>query len=472
MTEYVSTRSTGEDEPRTFSKVLLEGLAPDGGLYSPTEYPRLDLDQIKALDGLSYSELFVRVKSLLVGDSIELSVQEQLAAAAYTDEKFPLSEGGNIVPIREIGPNLFVQNLSMGPTAAFKDMALQAVGQDMNYELSRQGERRLRILGATSGDTGSAAEAATKGLGGISLFMLSPVNGMSDFQRAQMGALSGDNIHNIAVDERFDVLQSWVKELNNDPEFADLGAVNSINWDRVASQIPYYFSGYLQAVKGNIGQEVDFVVPSGNMGNALAGHIARKMGLPIRTITIATNENSVLNHLIQTGVYKNTGAQITSSPSMDIAVASNYERVVYDLLDNDPDVTRQYMEQFEYAGLVDFRDIARGSGLLKNAGFDSGTSNHEKRIKTIQRVYKDAQTIIDPHTADGVGVALEQRDPDVPTICMETALPVKFEPTIQEALGFIPQREERFKGLETSSADRFVILKGSVALRDYIRQNS
>jgi threonine synthase len=425
------------------------------------------------LDSLSYPELFVKVKSLLVGDSMSIMAQMGLADAAYSQEKFPETHRGDIVPIRQIGSNLYIQDLSKGPTAAFKDLALQALGQDMNYELKRRGEV-LNILGATSGDTGSAAEAAVKGLGSISLFMLSPLNGMSDFQRAQMGALSGGNIHNIAVDEPFDALQSKVKELNKD--FPELGAVNSINFGRVASQVPYYFSSYLQVMGGKVGGQVDFVIPSGNMGNALAGYIARKMGLPIRNIIIATNENSGLDHLIQTGRYKKEPSHITTSPSMDIAVASNYERVIHDVLGADPDRTRLYMEQFERTGMVDFRDIGRSADLLKQAGFDSGISNHEKRVRTIQRVYKDTKSVIDPHTADGVGVALERGQLDVPTICMETALPVKFEPIIFEALGFVPKRQARFEGFHDSSDKNFVMLPGgalgSVALKKYIQENA
>jgi threonine synthase len=365
--------------------------------------------------------------------------------------------------------------LSEGPTAAFKDMALQSIGQEMNYELNRRGQM-LDILGATSGDTGSAAEAAVKGLGNVSLFMLSPLRGMSSFQRAQMGELSGDNIHNITVDTRFDQLQDWVKELNSDPEFADLGAVNSINFGRVASQVAYYFSAYLQVSDGKVGQEVDFVVPSGNMGNALAGYIARKLGLPIRRIIIATNENSGLDHLIQTGQYKSDPAVITTSPSMDIAVPSNYERVVHDVLGVDSKLTSLYMDTFNQTGFVDFRDIGRSAQLLKRAGFDSGTSNHKKRIQTIRQTYKNAGTIIDPHTADGVSVASGRGTLEVPTICMETALPVKFETTIREALGFVPKRQPRFEAIEKDSStdETFVVLKGDgiTALKHYIRKNS
>jgi threonine synthase len=475
MPDYLSTRSNNDNEPRSYSDVLLEGLAPDGGLYVPTEYPLLTSTQIEGFADLPYADLFVKVKSLFVGNSIDADTQVRLAHTAYSQEKFPETREGNVVPVRQIGDNLYIQDLSEGPTAAFKDMALQSIGQEMNYELNRRGQM-LDILGATSGDTGSAAEAAVKGLGNVSLFMLSPLRGMSSFQRAQMGELSGDNIHNITVDTRFDQLQDWVKELNSDPEFADLGAVNSINFGRVASQVAYYFSAYLQVSDGKVGQEVDFVVPSGNMGNALAGYIARKLGLPIRRIIIATNENSGLDHLIQTGQYKSDPAVITTSSSMDIAVPSNYERVVHDVLGVDSKLTSLYMDTFNQTGFVDFRDIGRSAQLLKRAGFDSGTSNHKKRIQTIRQTYKNAGTIIDPHTADGVSVASGRGTLEVPTICMETALPVKFETTIREALGFVPKRQPRFEAIEKDSStdETFVVLKGDgiTALKHYIRNNS
>lgn len=472
MPEYVSTRSTGGEEPRTYGDVVIEGLAADRGLYVPTEYPSWSHDELKGLNGLPYDELFVRVKSFFVGGSIDLSTQQEHATTSYSAENFPDAEDGNVVPVREIAPKLYVQNLSLGPTAAFKDMALQPVAKEMAFELERRGTV-LNILGATSGDTGSAAEAAVKGLANISLFMLSPAEGMSKFQSAQMGELSDERIHNITMPGRFGPLQDIVKDLNK--EF-DLGAVNSMNWGRVVSQIPYYVSGYLQAIEqsgGTIGDPVDFVVPSGNMGNALAAYLARKIGVPIRKIIIANNENAELHNLVQTGVYKNVDADITSSPSMDITKPSNYERVIHDILGNDPELTQKYMGQFEHAGLVDFRDIARPSDLLKQAGFDSGSSNHAKRVETIAWAHEQG-TLIDPHTADGVWVARHQggelKDLEVPTVCMETALPVKFEPIMEEALGFVPERPERFKGLR-SVPGGFKILSGVVELKEYVREN-
>lgn len=477
----MSTRGAYADEPRSYSDVLLEGLAPDRGLYVPTEFPVLSRDELLELNQLSYPQLFVELRSKFTGDWMTYYQQQELAKRAYAPEKFPQVEKENYVPIRQIGHNLFIQNLSLGPSASFKDMAMHALAQDMQFELQRRDET-LDILCATTGDTARSAEEAMKGIGRIRLFALSPQNGtMSDFQKGHMAQLTGENIHNISIDAPFSKLQDLVKGIKLDPEFSKLGAVNSINWSRVASQVPYYFSGYFQAIRASrahnpdakIGDEVDFVVPSGNMGNALAGYIARKMGLPIRNIIVATNENDVLHRLIQTGVYKSESTVGTSSPSMDInEAASNYERIVYDLLGGDSEQTGQYMKQFETSGTVEFADIGRDDFSLKGAGFDSGASDHAKRKVTIRRLYQHGHGIIDPHTADGVGVALSRGRPEVPTICLETALPVVFEPMVAEALGGVPPREERFENMEQALRRRggFVVMRCDLdELKKFIR---
>lgn len=292
-----------------------------------------------------------------------------------------------------------------------------------------------------------------------------------------MAELSSATVHNISMDVMFSPLQDLVKEIKNDPEFADIGAVNSINWARVASQVPYYFSGYFQAIEqsgssAKIGDEVDFVVPSGNMGNALAGYIAKRMGLPIRKIIVATNENDVMHHFIQNGVYVENESVETSSPSMDIKSPSNDKRLIFDVLENNTVKTRQFEEQLKRTGIASWADIGRDDIDLKNFGFDSGTSNHDQRIQTIKRVHDEGHGFIDPHTADGVGVAYRRGAHDVPTIVMETALPVKFEDTIREAVGYVPEREERFKNIEQSLQREFgfVAMKYDLdTLKDYIR---
>lgn len=467
MVELVSTRDPREDAI-TYEQAILAGLAPDGGLYVPKRYPVLDEMTLQELLALDFVELAVRIKTCFAGDGFSPQDIKGFMERAYSSDKFPHTNKGVVTPVRQVS-TLFIQNLSLGPTAAFKDMALQPLGQEMNCSLERA-DQSLRILGATSGDTGSAAEAALKGLPRIQLFMLSPREGMSEFQRAQMGRLSGGNITNISVAGRFDDCQDLVKSVKADPEFADLGAVNSINFSRISSQVAYYFAAYNQ-VNSNFGEPVDFVVPSGNFGNVLAGYIARAMGLPIRRLIIATNENSVLHDVIQTGEYRTRQAEITSSPSMDISKASNFERLIYDLLGKDPVRVAAYMDRFAATGAVRFSEFGLSDSVLRDIGFDSGVSTHEDRLDSIRWVHDQGGGIIDPHTADAVTVARRLSDDGVPKICLETALAVKFEPVIQEALGFVPEREERFRGLEdTMEPDAFLEIPADPEiLKDIIR---
>ena len=346
----ISTRDTKATN-LSYTDVLLSGLAPDGGLYVPEKYPIFKTKELEALKEKAYADVAFAVKQKLVGGSIPDAELKTFIGKAYAKPTFA-QEHGKVVPVKEINNGLYIQNLSLGPTASFKDMAMQLLGREMAYELKKRGET-LTILGATSGDTGSAAEAALKSREGITLVMLSPEEGMSDFQKAQMGSLSGENIFNVSIQGRFDDCQDLVKAIKQDDEFANLGAVNSINWGRISSQIPYYFAGYLQVAK-NVGDPVDVTVPSGNFGNILSGYIAKQMGLPIRNLIIATNENNVLDVLIQTGEYKQKAANITSSPSMDISKASNYERLVFDIFEHDAANTHEYMEQFAQTGSVSF----------------------------------------------------------------------------------------------------------------------
>ena len=352
MLKMISTRDDARTS-RSYTDVLLAGLAPDGGLYVPAEYPQFTREELETLKDAPYARIAFELKKKLVDAAIPDEALSDMIDAAYSPTNFAI-ENNQVVPVQEIDRDIWVQNLSLGPTAAFKDMAMQLLGREMAYELERRKET-LAILGATSGDTGSAAEAAFKGLKNITLTMLSPLQGMSDFQRAQMASLSGDNIVNISVRGRFDDCQDLVKKIMNEPEFSKLGAVNSINWGRISSQVPYYFSGYFQVAK-KIGDPVDFAVPSGNFGNVLSGYIAKHMGLPIRRLIVATNENNVLHKLFTTGVYENTPAHVTSSPSMDISKASNYERLVFDIFEHDAEETTSYMRTFNETGKVDLAD--------------------------------------------------------------------------------------------------------------------
>jgi threonine synthase len=480
---YISTR--GDKTPRRFCEILLEGLAPDGGLYLPVSYPKIDDATLTRWRALSYAELAYEILSLYI-DDIPAADLKALTAKTYTAAVYG-SEA--IVPVRQLDTGaspLYIQALSNGPTLAFKDMAMQLLGNLFEYELARRGEQ-LNILGATSGDTGSAAEYAMRGKHGVRVFMLSPEGRMSPFQQAQMFSLQDANIHNITIQGVFDDCQDIVKAVSNDLDFKrryKIGTVNSINWARLLAQVVYYFAGYFQVTSGapeagsadrspegsappwggpaaspTNAQRVSFAVPSGNFGNVCAGHVARCMGLPIAQLVVATNENDVLDEFFRTGRYRVRASSETfetSSPSMDISKASNFERFAFDLLGRDG------------ARVADLF----GPGLLRDGGFQltpaeferiagfgfvSGKSSHADRLATLRSAWADHQDMIDTHTADGLKVAREHLQPGVPMVVLETALPAKFAATIEEALGRSPLRPAALDGIE-ALPKRFTVM--------------
>jgi len=436
---YVSTRGGGK--PQRFSKILLEGLAADGGLYVPERLPKANL---AAWRGLSYPQLATAILSLFMDDVRELPA---LVGRTYTGRIFGTDE---ITPLKTLEPGLHLLALSNGPSAAFKDLALQLLGNLFEG-------KRLKILGATSGDTGTAAEYALRGKRGIHVFMLSPHRRMTAFQRAQMYSLQDENIHNLAVKGAFDDCQDLVKKVNADAAFKErerIGAVNSINWARVAAQVVYYFKGYFAATRSD-NEQASFAVPTGNFGNIYAGYVARRMGLPIRRLILATNENDVLDEYFRTGRYRvRKKAKKTSSPSMDISKASNFERYVYDAVGRDPARLKLLWRSLE----------AKGEFTLKPGDeFASGRSTHGDRLASIRAIYEKHRVMIDPHTADGVHVGLQHREPGVPLVCLETALPVKFAETIREALGREPERPAEFVGLE-ERPQRVRVIEPNVAV--------
>ena len=448
---YLSTR--GDATPRQFCDILLEGLAPDGGLYLPEHYPQVDrmtLDHWRHLYAQhGYATLAFEILSLYI-DDMPAADLKALCEKTYTPEVFGTLE---IVPLKKLQDGFYLEALSNGPTLAFKDMAMQLLGNLFEYELKRRGAQ-LNILGATSGDTGSAAEYAMRGKQGIRVFMLSPEGRMSAFQQAQMFSLQDENIHNIAIEGVFDDCQDIVKAVSNDLEFKrrhKIGTVNSINWARLLAQVVYYFAGYFQATRSN-DERVDFTVPSGNFGNVCAGHVARQMGLPIDQLVVATNENDVLDEFFRTGVYRVRGSadtHETSSPSMDISKASNFERFVFDLLGRDGTKTKAlFHDALRRAGQFDLSGEPAFSQARERYGFVSGKSTHADRLATIRDVFEEHGVMIDTHTADGVKVAREHLQPGVPMIVLETALPIKFAVTIREALGREPDRPPRFDGIE------------------------
>lgn len=467
---YLSTR--GDKTPRKFCDILLEGLAPDGGLYLPEHYPQVSAATLSAWRGLPYADLAFEVLSLYI-DDIPAADLKAICKKTYTQEVFGTSE---IVPVRPLEPGLYLQALSNGPTLAFKDMAMQLLGNLFEYELARRGEE-LNILGATSGDTGSAAEYAMRGKKGVRVFMTSPNGRMSPFQQAQMFSLMDENIHNIAVDGVFDDCQDIVKAVSNDLDFKrqyKIGTVNSINWARLMAQVIYYFSGYFQSSKSNR-EQVSFTVPSGNFGNVCAGHVARMMGLPIAQLVVATNENDVLDEFFRTGVYRVRGSSDThetSSPSMDISKASNFERFVFDLTGRDGAQTKAlFHDQLNATGSFDLSASSAFQSVAKTYGFVSGKSTHADRLATIRRVYTQTGSMIDTHTADGVKVAREHLRPGIAMVVLETALPIKFAETIEEALGQLPPRPVRFEGIE-ALPKRVKVMPPDVALiKRYIVEN-
>jgi threonine synthase len=461
--KYISTRavSNADKVERSFCEILLEGLAPDGGLYLPKHYPRIDGAMLSRWRGLAYHELAFEILSLYI-DDIPADDLRSLARKTYTAEVFGSPA---IVPLHALEAGVYLEGLSNGPTLAFKDMAMQLLGNLFEYELARRGQT-LNILGATSGDTGSAAEYAMRGKAGVNVFMLSPNGRMSPFQQAQMFSLQDPNIHNIAVDGVFDDCQDIVKAVSNDLEFKRqhrIGTVNSINWARLLAQVVYYFAGYFQATKAN-DDVVDFAVPSGNFGNICAGHVARMMGLPIRRLVLATNENNVLDEFFRTGTYRvRAGHETheTSSPSMDISKASNFERFVFDLLSRDAHRTHAlFKTELERSG--SFTLAPHEYSRIRQYGFVSGSSTHADRLATIRDTDRRFRTVIDTHTADGLKVAREHLSPEVPMIVLETALPAKFSETIVEALGREPDRPAAMLGIE-QLPKRFEVMRPDVA---------
>ena len=470
---YLSTR--GDTDRKRFCEILLEGLAPDGGLYLPETYPQVDAATLAAWRGIwqtrGYAALAFEILSLYI-DDIPAADLKAICERTYTEAVFGTPE---IVPLKPLEPGLMLEALSNGPTLAFKDMAMQLLGNLFEYELGRRGEQ-LNILGATSGDTGSAAEYAMRGKKGVRVFMTSPHGRMSPFQQAQMFSLTDENIHNIAIEGVFDDCQDIVKAVSNDLDFKrnyKIGTVNSINWARLLAQVVYYFAGFFQATASNA-QKVSFTVPSGNFGNVCAGHVARQMGLPIHRLVVATNENDVLDEFFRTGVYRVRGSadtHETSSPSMDISKASNFERFVFDLLGRDgARVKALFGDTLNRSGRFDLSGDPLFSEAASRYGFVSGKSTHADRLATIRDTWQRFGVMIDTHTADGVKVAREQVSAGVPMVVLETALPIKFAATIVEALGREPDRPAKFDGIEALPRRVVVLPAQADAVKRFIAE--
>ncbi len=447
-------------------------MAPDGGLYVPVSYPQIDAAQLTDWRRLLQQEGYAALAAEIIGlfiDDIPSAELQGICQRAY-DDSF---DDPAIVPVSRIADGLWLAQLSNGPSAAFKDMAMQLLGELFSYELQRR-DQRLVILGATSGDTGSAAEYALLGKDRVQVFMLSPQGRMSAFQQAQMYSIDDPQIHNIAVDGTFDDCQDIVKQLNADADFKrryHIGAVNSINWARILAQIVYYFAAWLQVSDG---EPVSFAVPSGNFGNIAAGHVAKQMGLPIDRLILATNENNVLDEFFRTGVYRVRSAAetlATSSPSMDISKASNFERFVFDLLDRDAaQVANLFGRILVEAGQFDLSGLPAFAEQQQRFGFVSGSSSHADRLAAIRSVYDEAGIVIDPHTADAMTVARASGVPGL-VVVLETAKPVKFHDTIVEAINLAPERPARFVGIEQLPRRVHEVANDAQLVRRYIEAN-
>ncbi|MEE9525773.1 MAG: threonine synthase, partial [Candidatus Woesearchaeota archaeon] len=427
---YISTRG-GILEPITFSESIVEGLAPDQGLIIPESYPQYSIDDLESMRDMGFPELSFNLLGDLA-DDIPSNDLETIIKKVYTKERFGTKD---ITPLTELFPETYLLDLANGPTLAFKDIALQLLTTLLEYTLEKN-ESYLNVLLASSGDTISSAIEASIGKSRLAVIGLTPFEKMSLLQAAQAYSVIEPNIHNLAVRTVFDGCQDIVKAVNKDEEFKEeyhIGALNSINWGRVAAQIVYYFKAYFAATS-KPGEEVDFAVPTGNFGDILAGYIAKKMGLPIRNLILATNENDVLDIFYKTGLYKVREKEDvikTSSFSMDIAKASNFERWLYDLVGQNPETVRAYMTLVNNAGGfnlagTDFYDEIGKSGIV------SGRSLHQDRMNTIKYVYDETKLVIDTHTADGFKVGQEYKEKGVKLICISTAKPTKFEEYIAE----------------------------------------
>ncbi len=435
--KYVSTR--GAAPVLSFGEAMMTGLARDGGLYVPETVPVFSAEEIADLAGKSYEEIAFRIMRPFMGDTFSDDEFKGLIAKAYAGFGHAAR-----APLVQLGPNHFLLELFHGPTLAFKDFAMQLIGQMMQAALAKSGQR-ITIVGATSGDTGSAAIEAFRGLANVDVFILFPHGRVSDVQRRQMTTPSEDNVHALAVDGDFDDCQAQVKNMFNDFDFRDgvgLAGVNSINWARVLAQVVYYFSSAVSL--GAPHRKVSFTVPTGNFGDIFAGYIARSMGLPIDQLVIATNQNDILHRALSTGEYRTNGVTPSISPSMDIQVSSNFERVLFDAYGRDGAAVAALMDELKTGG--GFK-ISQGALQSLRAMFGSGRCSEDETRATIKSCYAATTEVLCPHSAVGVKVA-EENLGAVPMITLATAHPAKFPDAVEQATGLRP-------GLPPRMADLF-----------------
>ncbi|WP_353473827.1 threonine synthase [Salipiger sp. H15] len=433
---YISTR--GKAPALSFEEAMLSGLARDGGLYVPETVPVMTPGDIRALSGLSYEETAFRVMRPFVAGSFSDETFGDLISKAYA------GFGHNArAPMVQLAPNHFLLELFHGPTLAFKDFAMQLIGQLFQEALTRRGER-VTIVGATSGDTGSAAIEAFKGLDAVDVFILFPHGRVSEVQRRQMTTPPEANVHALALDGHFDDCQAKLKDMFNDFTFRDevrLAGVNSINWARVLAQVVYYFSSAVSL--GAPDRKVSFTVPTGNFGDIFAGYIAKKMGLPIDRLVVATNQNDILHRCLSTGDYRTSEVHPSISPSMDIQVSSNFERALFDAYGRDGAAVAQLMDELKAGGF----NVSQGALQALREHFESGRASEEDTLATIAKAQQTMGELLCPHSAIGVKVADEHRTASVPMITLATAHPAKFPDAVEKASGIRPPLPARMADL-------------------------
>ncbi len=458
--KYISTR--GQAPELTFEEAMLTGLARDGGLYLPAEIPMMSRDEIAALAGLPYEDIAFRVMWPYVSGSFAEDEFKGIIARAY--EGFGHAARA---PLKQLNENHFLLELFHGPTLAFKDFAMQLIGQLFQVALKRRGDR-VTIVGATSGDTGSAAIEAFRGLDAVDVFILFPHGRVSEVQRRQMTTPADSNVHALALDGDFDDCQAAVKDMFNDFDFRDgvkLAGVNSINFARVLAQVVYYFSAATSL--GAPHRKVSFTVPTGNFGDIFAGFIAKRMGLPIDRLVVATNQNDILHRCLSGHGYFKGDTIPSISPSMDIQVSSNFERALYYAYDQDGAAVVQLMDELKQGGF----NVSQGAMEALSENFDSGRVSEDETLTTIKSTLASSGELVCPHTAVGIKVAEDQRTADVPMITLATAHPAKFPAAVEQASDVHPPLPSRMSDLYERPERVTRIANDLVAIEDHIKRH-
>lgn len=465
MIRYISTR--GPDDPKTFMDVMMAGLAPDGGLYVPDQWPELDHNFIAHLSGTPYTNIAASVISPFVGNSISSDVLYGLLSDTYEAGAF---RHATIAPLTQIGPNAWILELFHGPTLSFKDYALQFIGRLFDYILEQK-KQKITIIGATSGDTGSAAIEACKGCKNISIVILHPKGRTSEVQRKQMTTVEAENVHNLAVEGTFDDCQSIVKAMLGDQKLQrelNLSAVNSINWARIMAQIVYYAAAC--AALGAPNRSVSFSVPTGNFGNVYAGWCARRMGFPVHRLMVGSNRNDILTRFFEGGEMKIEKVMPSLSPSMDIQVSSNFERYLFDLVGRDHDALKSMMDSFKANKSFAVPPALRQKA---NSEFLAERCSDQKTLDIMRLCYEETGALIDPHTAVGLGAAMKMRDdPSIPSVILGCAHPAKFPDAVEQATGIRPQLPSFLSDLLERSEHYTAMPNDLQKITEFVRSNA